>query len=84
MRLTNFVLAGLVLAVSACRGDAEIKCSSGGDYQTATTAPRVQVPEDLDNLDALKEIPLPEASPQAPGSAGQECIEQPPDIGRGG
>ena len=46
----------------------------------ATETPRVRAPEDLDNLDSLREIPLPEASPRAERSAGRGCLDAPPKV----
>ena len=74
-----------LLALSACGGDdAILKCESGGIYLNATETPRVRAPEDLDNLDSLREMPLPEASPRAERPADGGCIEAPPDaLGEG-
>ena len=80
MRSSRLTLVLPLLAVAACGGDAVLKCESGGAYLAATEMPRVRAPEDLDDLDPLREIPLPEVSPQAERPADSGCLEAPPII----
>jgi uncharacterized lipoprotein len=67
--------------LAGCRGDAELKCETGGEYLSAAETPRVTAPEDLDDLDRVREVPLPEVSPQAERPEGSGCLESPPRIG---
>jgi len=78
MKLAQILFVVSILVLSACRGGGELKCDDEGAYQRATTTPRVKAPEGLDNLEALKEMPLPEASPQAAGAGAEGCLESPP------
>ena len=81
MRFLKVAIVLPVLALSACGGDdAIMECESGGSYMNATETPRVRAPEDLDNLDSLREIPLPEASPRPERPAGSGCLESPPKV----
>jgi hypothetical protein len=72
--------AGLLVVLAGCRGDAELKCDSGGAYLSAVEVPRVKAPEGLDDLDQLKEVPLPDASPREERAEGSGCLESPPDV----
>jgi hypothetical protein len=74
-RLMCFIL---LTSLAAC-GSGSKTCDEG-PYQSAILAPRVQAPEDLDDLDALNEMPLPAASPQAPRPEGSPCLDKPPIV----
>lgn len=75
------LLASLALAIlTGCRGGGEIKCDDTGNYVAAGETRRISVPNDLDELDILKEAPLPEASPRSDRPAGAGCLEAPPRI----
>ncbi len=80
MILVRLILLSLVAGLTACGGQDEIKCDDGGIYLTVRQSPRVKAPNDLDDLNVLKEMPLPEASPQQPRPAGSTCLERPPKI----
>ena len=81
MRMLKVAIVLPALALSACGGDdAVLECDSGGIYLNAVETPRVRAPEDLDNLDSLREVPLPDASPQAERPVGGGCLEAPPKI----
>ena len=73
-----------ILAFSACGGSIELACDDIRLYQQAAEGKRVQAPEDLDDLDTLKEIPLPKASPAPPRPPGSPCIDRPPSVGSAG
>jgi uncharacterized lipoprotein len=68
----------MALTLSACGGSADLTCDDEEVYQSAQSAPQLRVPEGMDNLDPLKEVPLPDASPRAPRPAGSVCLERPP------
>ena len=81
MRLVRVAIILPMLALSACGGDdAILECEQGGSYLNAVETPRVRAPEDLDNLDSLREMPLPEASPRGDRPAGSGCLEAPPTV----
>lgn len=71
-------LFGLV-GLSAC-GDVNLTCEDPELYQLAERHDRVEAPEDLDDLEPLREMPLPEASPAPPRPPGSPCIDRPPSV----
>ncbi|MDH3512504.1 MAG: hypothetical protein OER85_16785 [Gammaproteobacteria bacterium] len=81
MRLVLILTAGII---AACGGQAELTCDELRAYQLAVAAKRVQAPEDLDALDPLREMPLPEASPRSTRPPGSPCIDMPPKVNIGG
>jgi len=83
MILARLFLLSLVAGLAACGGQSELECEESTVYMAAKQTPRVKAPDDLDDLDALREMPLPQASPQQPRPAGSPCIEKPPAIVEG-
>lgn len=80
MMLARLTLIALITGLGACGGSKELTCDDDAQYLSAVRAPRVQAPADLSNLKELKEMPLPEASPQAERAADLPCIDSPPII----
>ena len=81
MALTRLAFMILVTAgFAGCGGTVELSCDEVATYQLATEGERVQVPEDLDALESLREMPLPEASPQPPRPPNSPCIDRPPEV----
>lgn len=76
------VLITVLVILAGCRGEAELKCETGGAYLSAVETPRVKAPDGLDDLDRLREAPLPEASPRSERWEGSGCLEAPPEVGR--
>jgi uncharacterized lipoprotein len=74
------LLASLLVTLAACGGDSGLKCDKNVAYLQARETPRVKAPEGLDDLDALREMPLPKASPQAPQAPDGKCLEHPPVV----
>ncbi len=72
-----------VLFLYGCGGSVEITCDEVRPYQLVSESRRVQTPEDLDALESLREMPLPEASPRAQRPAGSPCLDRPPVISVG-
>ena len=72
-------LVVLLVALSGC-GGVELTCDDVRIYQLAEETKRVEAPEGLDDLDPLKEAPLPEASPRAEREPGSPCIDRPPAV----
>lgn len=70
----------LVGALGACGKDVDLACDEVQTYQLAVPGKRVVVPEGLDPLDPLQEVPLPEASPRADRPDGSPCIDRPPKV----
>lgn len=80
MMLARLVFIALIAGLAACGGSADLTCDEGV-YKSAVRGPRVQAPDDLDALEPLREMPLPEASPQPEREEGLPCIDMPPAIG---
>lgn len=78
IRLISLTLALSVL--SACFGGPDRTCEEVRLYQLAEEGRRLQTPEDLDELNELREIPLPQASPRGPRPEGSPCLDLPPNI----
>ena len=79
MMLARLTIIVLATGLSACGGSNDLTCDEG-PYQNAVSAPRVEAPEGLDDLEPLREMPLPEASPQAPRPEGSPCLDRPPIV----
>ena len=86
MKYQGFALIILLAGgLSGCFGkDAVVTCDEVEAYQLAQEGRRIESPEDLDNLNELKEIPLPKASPRPPRPEGSPCLDLPPSILGGG
>jgi uncharacterized lipoprotein len=78
MMLARLMLFVLIVGLAACGGSKELTCDTEAAYLSAVRAPRVQAPEDLDDLEELREMPLPQASPQAPRPTDSKCLDAPP------
>ena len=70
----------VIAALNACRGQMDLSCDEVSLYQLAAESERVRAPEDLDDLDPLREIPLPEASPRPDRPEGSPCLDRPPAV----
>jgi hypothetical protein len=71
----------MLVGLSACGGEANLTCDEPRRYQQAVDHNRVQSPEDLDSLEPLREMPLPQANPTPERPAGSPCLDLPPRIG---
>ena len=81
-RLRSLALVGVALALGACGGTADLTCDEVQYYQTAVLTDRVVAPDDLDQLDPNREMPMPEASPRPPREPGHPLPQQLPRINR--
>ena len=72
----------LSLALGACGGNdtKEVDCEKNLKYQNRAIGKRVVAPEGLDQLDPLKEMPIPPADPNAPQPVPGKCDDMPPII----
>lgn len=72
----------IVATLAACGGDAALdqSCDEPRRYEAVSPGRKIVVPEGLDPLDELREMPVPRAedAPQRP--RGARCIELPPTI----
>ncbi len=81
MKRSFAVLLSLgALVISGCGGTMDLTCDEVQYYQQAKITKRVEAPEGLDELDPLREMPLPEASPREPRPEGAPCFDRPPQI----
>jgi len=70
-----------VAAISgACGGTSDLTCDEVQFYQEAELTDRVVAPDDLDQLDPNREMPMPEAAPRPPREPGQPCFDRPPEV----
>jgi uncharacterized lipoprotein len=82
-RYSLIAVLTLSALISACGGNdtKEINCDDGLKYQNRVEGKRVEVPEGLDPLEEIAEMPIPRADPNAaPPPAGQ-CADMPPSVG---
>jgi hypothetical protein len=80
----RFTMLLLVAAgLNACGGKMDMTCDDVQVYQLAVESKRVESPEGLDNLDPLREVPLPEASPREALPPGSDCVDRPPKVDLG-
>ena len=76
LAVTVLLSAGL----AACGNKGVKTCDKPERYQQATVNDRVRTPEDLDDLDTMREMPVPEANPAQERPPGSPCIDLPPRI----
>ena len=71
----------LIGALAACGNKGGVKkCDKPQRYQESVQNERLRSPEDLDSLDTLREMPVPEANPAPERPQGSPCLELPPRI----
>jgi hypothetical protein len=75
-------LLGAFAGLAAC-GKPDLTCDDPSPYQLAVSGKRVQPPTDLDKLEPLREMPLPDASPAKPRTENSPCLDLPPAIAPG-
>lgn len=80
--IRNFgcVLLVMALLLAGCGGTVDMTCDEVQYYQMSKLGKRVEAPEGLDDLDPVREMPLPEASPREPRPEGSPCFDRPPQI----
>lgn len=80
-KVVQLTFLGLLLAtLIACGGSKDLTCDEVQNYQLAEEGKRVEAPEGLDDLDPLREMAMPEASPREPRPPGSACFDRPPGI----
>lgn len=78
-RAGTICLVGVAISLGACGG--VDTCEEPEFYEFAESGKRIEVPEDLNNLAAGKEVIIPDASPRAPRKPGSGCLDRPPTLG---
>ena len=79
-RIRLLTVPGLLLVLQACGGDENLlyACDEVQSYVTLQDGRRIEVPNDLDPLNELAEMPVPRSQDAPPPS--QRCIELPPSV----
>ena len=60
-----------------------VDCDEGLKYQNRAEGQRVKVPEGLDPLEELAEMPIPKADPGAATPPAGRCVDMPPAVSVG-
>ena len=71
------LLAGMSL-LAACGGSPT--CKTEGSYRLSQSGTRIEVPDDLDDLQSFKETTIPQPSPRPPDTDTDRCLEMPPGV----
>jgi hypothetical protein len=80
MMVIRLLTIALLSVVAGCGGTVDLTCDEVKRYELAKEGKRIEVPDGLDTLDELKEIPLPQASPRDERPKGSPCLDLPPSI----
>ena len=82
MRIRQLSALLVCLSVAACGGNdtKEVDCEVSLEYQNRVVGKRIVVPEGLDPLNELAEMPIPKADPDAPRMPAGVCNDMPPMI----
>lgn len=70
----------MLLGIAACGGPVTLSCDEVRAYQLAKPGKRISAPDGLDDLDTIREIPVPEPSPRAERPPGSPCLDMPPAV----
>ena len=73
------VLVVLLAGLGGC-GGTDLTCDDVRAYQLAVEGKRIEAPDGLDDLDPVKEAPVPDASPRQERETGSPCIDRPPEV----
>jgi len=74
------ILVAFSCGLSACGGTPDLTCDEPHRYQESVDHSRLKAPEDLDQLEPLREMPLPQANPTPERPVGSPCLDLPPRI----
>lgn len=78
--LRTAVFVATLALLSGCGGNKELSCDEVRRYQLAAEGKRIETPDDLDDLEPLREMPLPKASPRPERPPGSPCLDLPPSV----
>jgi len=77
-RFGIFLIVGAALSMSACGGVET--CEEPEFYEFAEGGKRIEAPDDLSDLQANRELVIPDASPRPPREPGAGCLDRPPTL----
>jgi len=78
VRLSLCSVAVAMLASACVSPELDLTCDKPMRYQSIELGERIVAPEELDQLDRSREMPVPSASPRDPRPAGSPCLDLPP------
>jgi hypothetical protein len=73
------VIATMTVLMAGCGGTPA--CLEPQPYESSQAGKRIEAPEGLDQLNAGREMTIPEASPRPPRADNAPCLEYPPSFG---
>lgn len=79
-KLVSLTVIAVFASLAGCGGPVDLTCDELLAYEAAREGQRIEAPEGLDELDPLKEMPLPRASPRPERPAGSPCLDMPPSV----
>ncbi len=77
MSRSAFVVAFLALLQGCSNAPT---CDEPEFYESARLGKRIEPPDDLDALEASRELIIPEPSPRAPRDPASGCLDAPPTL----
>ncbi len=78
MNVRTVCVLGIVAGLAAC-GSTDT-CEEPEFYESAVAGRRIEAPDDLSNLEARKELAIPEVSPRPPRDRSEGCLDRPPTL----
>lgn len=78
-RLVTLGILGATASIVGCGGGPET-CEEPLFYEYAESGKRIATPDDLDDLEANRELVIPSASPREAREPGSGCLDRPPTL----
>lgn len=75
----NGLLVFSLTVLAACGGNKT--CEEEEFYESSRLGEPIVVPDDLDDIDTVNELKIPEPSGRPPRPADAGCVDQPPKVG---
>ena len=76
----TLLMALLATMAGGCGGTIDRTCDDPQPYQSAAEGRKLETPDGLDELDELREMPIPVAEVDEPRQPGAPCIDIPPGV----
>jgi len=77
-RIGTFLILCAAYSMGACGG--VDTCEEPEFYEFAEGGKRIEAPDDLNDLQANRELVIPDASPRPPREPGAGCLDRPPTL----